>query len=209
MHHAVEIDRHHRIPARPGKFAALVDDRALAQHQHIQPVGKRRGRVRDGIGIADIDPVIAQPGQIAAVCRVIVRCLRARAPNVHARAARPKCLGNAIADPARPADHQHAARGKVGVVDHASLSRPALVRCDQVGRDRWPKSMGHGDQRCGRPMLRPAASGLARPASADTRAATAAATAGSIATLRSAAASTCTSMCSAVAITLPSAPVIV
>ena len=49
-HQAVEVDRHHPVPALGLELAAAIDDRALAKDQHVQrrrPGGRRRsGRGR-------------------------------------------------------------------------------------------------------------------------------------------------------------------
>jgi hypothetical protein len=63
VHQAVEIDRHHAVPARALKFAAPIDHCALAQHQDVEPIERQRSR-GDRPRIADVDAIVAQPGQI-------------------------------------------------------------------------------------------------------------------------------------------------
>ena len=124
MHQAVEVDRHHPVPSLALELAAPIDDRALAQDQHIEPVERHRRRL-DRVGVADIDAAIAEPRKIGPIVRVVIGRLRACPPDMDRRAARAKATGDAVADPARSANHQHRLSGEVGIVLHADPRRHA------------------------------------------------------------------------------------
>ena len=91
---------------------------------HIEPVERHRRRL-DRVGVADIDAAIAEPRKIGPIVRGVIGRLRACPPDMDRRAARAKAMGDAVADPARSANHQHRLSGEVGIVLHADPRRHA------------------------------------------------------------------------------------
>jgi len=119
-HQAVEVHIHDFLKALHLELAAPVNHRALAKHEHVEPV-EARIMGFDGGEIGDIHLVIVQAGHVRAVFFFVILRFRARAPDMHLAAACAEGLGHAIADAARAADDQNAFSSKIRVLHLAPL----------------------------------------------------------------------------------------
>ncbi len=115
VHQAVQIDRHHLVPALRLELAALVDHRALAEDQHVQ--GQHvLGLLGDGLAVGHVHAGIGQAAQIGALHPGIVLDRGPGAPDIDRGPALPERVGDPIADTAGAAHHQHALAGEIQFV---------------------------------------------------------------------------------------------
>ena len=98
-HQAHQIDLQHLAKSGHLEFAALVDHRALRQHQHVEPV-EGGLEILDRACVADIEPDVVETLEVRSFARQIVGGRCPRAAHGDARAVRAERLRDAVADAA-------------------------------------------------------------------------------------------------------------
>jgi hypothetical protein len=120
VHHRIEIDIDHLIPPLTGEFLPPVTHRALTQNQYIdraqiarQPVSRR--------SVGEVELAVIYAGEVAILGFQIVARIGPGAGDGHLRSALAEAVGDAVPDPARPADDEHAFAGEVERFGHVRI----------------------------------------------------------------------------------------
>ena len=118
-HHAVEIDLDDFAKDLRLELLAAVADGALAQDHRVQGRG-RHSKEPQRRRIRQVELRVVQPAHVGTVEACIIPCALAPSGDANRCAAKPKRMGDAVADAARAADDQNLLPAKVQVPHSAS-----------------------------------------------------------------------------------------